>query len=40
MNVSETAVTNAVSLSLFMVNLSQRLLGNLRSTDPDRSTLT
>jgi len=39
MNVSETAVTNAVSLSLSMVNLSQRLLGNLRSTDPDRSIL-
>jgi putative transposase len=37
MNVSETAVTNAANLSLFMVNLSQRLLGDLRSTDPECS---
>ena len=39
MNVSETAVTNAANLSLFMVNLSQRLLGDLRSTDPECSIL-
>ena len=39
MNVSETAVTNAANLSLFMVNLSQRLLGDLRSTDPECSVL-
>jgi len=39
MNVSETAVTNAANLSLFMVNLSQRLLSDLRSTDPECSLL-
>jgi putative transposase len=39
MNVSETAVTNAANLALFMVNLSQRLLGDLRSTDPEGSIL-
>ena len=39
MNVSETAVTNAANLSLFMVNLSQRVLGDLRSTDPECSIL-
>ena len=39
MNVSETAVTNAANLSLFMVNLSQRALGDLRSTDPECSIL-
>jgi putative transposase len=39
MNISETAVTNAANLSLFMVNLSQRLLGDLRSTDPECSVL-
>ena len=39
MNVSETVVTNAVNLSLFMVNLSHRLLGDLRSTDPACSIL-
>jgi putative transposase len=39
MNISETAVTNAANLSLFMVNLSQRLLGDLRSTDPECSLL-
>ena len=39
MNVSETAVINAASLSLFMVNVSQRLLGDLRPTDPDCSVL-
>lgn len=39
MNVSETAVTNAASLSLFMVNVSQRLLGDLRPDNPDCSVL-
>ena len=39
MNVSETAVTNAANLSLFMVNVSQRLLGDLRPTDPECSIL-
>ncbi len=39
MNVSETAVTNAANLSLFMVNLSQRVLGDLRSTEPECSIL-
>ena len=39
MNISETAVTNAANLSLFMVNVSQHLLGDLRITDPDCSVL-
>jgi len=39
MNVSETAVTNAANLALFMVNVSQRLLGDLRPTNPDGSVL-
>lgn len=39
MNVSESAVTNAANLSLFMVNLSQRVLGDLRGTDPECSIL-
>lgn len=39
MNISETAVTNAANLSLFMVNVSQHLLGDLRLTDPDCSVL-
>ncbi len=39
MNVSETAVTNAANLSLFMVNVSQRLLGDLRPANPDCSIL-
>ena len=39
MNVSEIAVTNAANLSLFMVNVSQRLLGDLRPTNPDCSVL-
>ena len=39
MNVSQTAVTNAANLALFMVNLSQRLLDDLRSTDPECSIL-
>jgi len=39
MNISETAVTNAANLSLFMVNLSQRLLHDRQPTDPDCSIL-
>jgi putative transposase len=39
MNISETAVTNAANLSLFMVNVSQRLLSDLRSDNPDCSVL-
>jgi putative transposase len=35
MNVSQTAVTNAANLSLFMVNLSQLLMYDFRQTDPD-----
>jgi len=39
MNISPTAVTNAANLALFMVNLSQRLLRDLRVTDPECSLL-
>jgi len=39
MNVSATAVTNAANLALFMVNVSQRLLGDLRLANPDFSVL-
>jgi putative transposase len=35
MNVNETAVTNAANLSLFMVNLSQVLMCDVRQTDPN-----
>ena len=35
MNVKQIPVTNAVALSLFMVNLSQVLLQQMRQTDPD-----
>ena len=35
MNVNPTAVTNAANLSLFMVNLSQVLMCDVRQTDPD-----
>jgi putative transposase len=35
MNVNETAVTNAANLSLFMVNLPQLLMADVRKTDPD-----
>lgn len=35
MNVSATAVTNAANLALFMVNVSQRLLSDLRPDNPD-----
>lgn len=39
MNTTETAVTNAANLALFMVNFSQRLLADLRPTDPECSIL-
>ena len=39
MNITETAVTNAVNLSLFMVNLSYPLLRTYRQNDPDASIL-
>lgn len=39
MNTTPTAVTNAANLSLFMVNLSHRLLRDFRRVDPDYSIL-
>jgi DDE superfamily endonuclease len=39
MNISATAVTNAANLSLFMVNISQPLLNDLRLDNPDCSLL-
>jgi len=39
MNTTPTAVTNAANLALFMVNLSHRLLADLRTTDPEASLL-
>jgi putative transposase len=39
MNVKETAVINAVSLSLFMVNISQCLLRDFRQDRPDAGVL-
>lgn len=39
MNVTPTAVTNAANLSFFMVNLSSRLLRDVRQRDPDYSLL-
>lgn len=39
MNVTETAVNNAANLSLFVVNLSYRLLRDFRQFDPDCSIL-
>lgn len=39
MNTSATAVTNAANLALFMVNVSQRLLADLRPSDPECSIL-
>jgi putative transposase len=39
MNVTETAVTNAVHLSLFMVNVSYRFLREVRQSDPACSLL-
>jgi putative transposase len=39
MNVSQTAVTNAANLSLFMVNFAHCLLRDFRQSDPDWSVL-
>jgi hypothetical protein len=39
MNVAETPVTNAANLSLFMVNLTQRLLREFRQESPDAGVL-
>jgi putative transposase len=39
MNTTPSAVTNAANLSLFMVNLSYRLLCDFRQTDPEASIL-
>lgn len=39
MHMTPTAVTNAANLSLFMVNLSYRLLHDFRQRDPDDSVL-
>ena len=39
MNVNEVPLTNAISLSLFMVNLSQVLLRDFRHTHPDSGIL-
>lgn len=39
MNVKQTAVTNAANLSLFMVNVSYRLLRDLRQNEPEYSIL-
>lgn len=39
MNIKETAVTNAVNLSFFMVNFSHRLLQSHRKKNPDFSVL-
>ena len=34
MKVTQTAVTNAANLAVFMVNVSHRLLRDLRQNDP------
>ena len=39
MNIKEVPLTNAINLSLFMVNLSQVLLGQFRQTQPDSGIL-
>jgi putative transposase len=39
MHLTPTAVTNAATLSLFLVNLSYRLLHDFRQRDPDDSVL-
>jgi hypothetical protein len=39
MNITDTAVTNAANLSLFMVNLASVLLADVRQTDPHCSVL-
>ena len=37
MVIKEAAVTNAMNLAFFMVNLSRRLMRDRRGTDPNRS---
>ena len=39
MNVDEVPLTNAINLSLFMVNLSQALLRDFHHTHPDSGVL-
>ena len=39
MVIKEAAVTNAMNLAFFMVNLSRRLMRDRRDTDPNRSVL-
>ena len=39
MNVTQTPVTNAVNLSFFMVNVSQRLLRDFRLNQPEAGVL-
>ena len=39
MNIKERPLTNALNLSLFMVNLSQVLLRDFRKTDPESGIL-
>ncbi len=39
MNLSQTAVTNAVNLAFFMVNLSHHLLADFRLLNPDSGIL-
>ena len=39
MNVKEVSLTNALNLSLFMVNVSQTLLVEFRKTNPESSVL-
>ena len=39
MNIKELPVTNAINLSLFMINLSQVLLREFRKAHPDSSIL-
>ena len=39
MNVTQTPVTNAANLSLFMVNVSYRLLADFRQDNPQFSVL-
>jgi len=39
MVITATAVTNAMNLAFFMVNLSHRLLRDVRRTDPHASVL-
>ena len=39
MNTTPTAVTNAANLSLFMVNLVERVLQDMRQRQPEMSVL-